>query len=155
MKKIVFAVVALVSACGGDATGPFKGLKGGYSAVRLPENPAWVVSWPSTSTETGCAQIQSDRLNFNSQSAVTEDRGYVPLETPFLVTLTSYDGTYSLIEGTNQIELRIDGGIDTATIGTYNAQPALVARRRFPDYTSCGSGGPYTMLYVSSPIPQD
>jgi hypothetical protein len=153
MKKILFVIAAIVSACGGDATGPFKGLSGGYSSLRLPENPAWVVSWPSTSTQTGCAQIQSDRFTFNSASSVTEDRGYVPLESPFVVTLVTYQGTYGLIEGTNEIVLRVDGGVDTATIGTYNGQPALVARRTFPDYTSCGSGGPYTMLFVNSPSP--
>jgi hypothetical protein len=155
MKKFLFVLAAIVSACGGsDTTGPFTGLSGTYSSLALPDDPAWIVSWPSTSSQTGCAQIQSDRLTFNSASSVTEDRGYVPLEAPFLVTLANYQGTYGLIEGTNQIVLRLDGAVDTAVIGTYQGRPGLVAQRRFPDYTSCGSVGPYTMLFVNSPVPQ-
>src|SRR3954469_10683099 len=107
MKKMLFVIAALVSACGGDATGPFKGLSGGYSSLRLPENPAWGVSWPWTCTQTGCAQIHSDRLPLKSSSSVPEDRGYVPLESPFVVTLVTYQGTYGLIEHTNQIVLRV------------------------------------------------
>jgi hypothetical protein len=147
MKKSLFLPLAALIACGGEATAPFTGLSGVYNAVVLPDNPPWIASWPATSTQSGCAQINSSKLTFNSASTVTEDRGYVPLQSPFVVTLASYDGTYSLIEGSNQIVLKIDGGTDTATLGTYLGNPAFVAHRRFPDYTSCGSTGPYTMVY--------
>jgi hypothetical protein len=152
MKKVLL-LLTVVAACGGDTTAPFNGLTGTYSSLALPGDPDWVVSWPSSSTETGCARIQSDRLTFNSASSVTENRSYVPLQEPFVVTLVTYTGTYNLIEGTNTIELEIDGGKDTATVGTYQNNPALVAHRRFADYTGCGSGGPYSMLYVNSPAP--
>jgi hypothetical protein len=147
MKKTSCLLLAALTACGGEATAPFTGLSGAYNAVVLPGDQPWIVSWPSTSTQSGCAQINSSKLTFNSASAVTEDRGYVPLQSPFVVTITSYTGTYSLIGGSNQIELKIDGGVDTATLGTYLGNPAFVAHRRFPDYTSCGSTGPYTMVY--------
>ena len=147
MRKMLFVIAALVSACGGDATGTFNSLTGVYNAVRLPTDPAWVLSWPSSSTQTGCAQIESSKLTFTSSTAVSEDRGYKPLQTPFVVTLASYTGTYAVVPGANEIVLRIDGGIDTATIGTYLGQDAFIAHRRFPDYTSCGSVGPYTIVY--------
>ncbi len=147
MKKSLFVLIAVLIACGGDATAPFTGLTGVYNAVVVPGDAPWIVSWPSTSTQTGCAQMESSKLTFTSASAVSEDRGYVPLQSPFIVTLASYTGTYSLLEGSNQIVLKIDGGVDTASLGTYFGNPAFVAHRRFPDYTSCGSTGPYTIIY--------
>ena len=147
MRKLVPLLTAALIACGGDSTAPIAGLAGVYNAVVVPDDAPWIVSWPSSSTQTGCAQIQSSKLTFNSASTVSEDRGYVPLQSPFVVTLASYEGTYSLIAGSNQIELKIDGGVDTANLGTYFGNPAFVAVRRFPDYTSCGSTGPYTIIY--------